>query len=234
MGKLILRMDSMKLLTYSSSKIEKSNNAGLGYLTAIMYLAPHNLSGHIVCPDATEGCIWACLNTAGRGQMNTVQQARINRTNFLFTNRPSFKAQLDTETKAHIRKARRMHLQPAVRYNGTSDIAWEYIVRMMRDYPDVTFYDYTKSLKRMDSNLPCNYSLTFSRSEKTRDVDITNLLRNGHNVAVVFHKVIPASYLGFPVIDGDAHDMRFLDPKGVIVGLKAKGKAKKDASGFVV
>jgi hypothetical protein len=25
-----------------------------------------------------------------------------------------------------------------------------------------------------------------------------------------------------------------LDPKGVIVGLKAKGKAKKDLSGFVV
>ena len=37
-----------------------------------------------------------------------------------------------------------------------------------------------------------------------------------------------------PVINGDKTDMRFKDPVGVIVGLKAKGKARKDTSGFVI
>ena len=36
------------------------------------------------------------------------------------------------------------------------------------------------------------------------------------------------------MIDGDVSDVRFNDPKGVIVGLRAKGDAKKDTSGFVI
>jgi len=44
---------------------------------------------------------------------------------------------------------------------------------------------------------------------------------------------MPNTYAGAPVVDGDASDLRFLDPDGVVVGLKAKGDAKKDTSGFV-
>ena len=59
------------------------------------------------------------------------------------------------------------------------------------------------------------------------------------NVAVVFRDKIPKSYKGYEVIDGDDSDLRFLDKfksweTGGIVGLKAKGPAKKDKSGFVV
>ena len=226
----------MQLLTYSSSKIEKSNNAGLGYLTAIMYLAPSKLSGHNVCPFASPGCIATCLNPAGRGRFDNVQQARINRTNFLFSNRQAFLAQLGREINAHVRKAARLGLKPAVRLNGTSDIAWEKVVPM-HTFPTVTFYDYTKSLKRVSSPMPSNYHLTFSRSEKAQGysvaADVGKAPESGVNVAVVFHDV-PDHYHGVIVIDGDNHDMRFLDPTGVIVGLKAKGRAKRDTSGFVV
>jgi hypothetical protein len=98
-------------------------------------------------------------------------------------------------------------------------------------FPDVQFYDYTKINNRKVSHIP-NYHLTFSKADGN-DMDVRIALSNGMNVAAVFHKV-PETYLGRQVIDGDETDLRFLDPKGVIVGLKAKGKAKKDTTGFVV
>jgi hypothetical protein len=53
----------MKLLNIgSNSKTIKSDILG-EYLTAILYLAPHNSSTYQVCPSATEGCKLACLNT---------------------------------------------------------------------------------------------------------------------------------------------------------------------------
>jgi hypothetical protein len=232
------------LLTYSSSKIEKSNNTDLGYLTAIMYLAPASLAGVNVCNHSSAGCRSVCLNTAGRGRFDNVQQARIRRTVLFFYNRSEYDAQLEKEIFAHVRKAKRLNLIPAVRLNGTSDIPFERVpflgsVNVMEHFPDVTFYDYTKYpyTARPTAKLPSNYHLTFSRSETPYSysvgADIGENLEHGRNVAVVFHKV-PAHYHGVTVIDGDAHDMRFLDPVGVIVGLKAKGKAKKDSSGFVV
>ena len=199
-----------------------------------MYLAPYNLSGHNVCPDATPGCIETCLNTAGRGRFDNVQNARIRRTKMFYDERDDFLSQLIDEIDAHIRKSKRLGLKPAVRLNGTSDIAWEKIkvvgISLLEMFPDVQFYDYTKSFKRATSTLPSNYHLTFSRSENTPDSEIAQVLAMGRNVAVVFGGDIPMSVR----VDGDKHDMRFLDPKGVIVGLTAKGKAKKDTSGFVV
>ena len=57
----------------------------------------------------------------------------------------------------------------------------------------------------------------------------------GMNYAVVFkNKLLPVGYEGYPVINGDSTDLRFLDPKGVVVGLYAKGRAKKSDSGFAV
>jgi hypothetical protein len=100
---------------------------------------------------------------------------------------------------------------------------------IMLAFPNVIFYDYTKLANRR--NLPPNYSLTFSLSEDN-DKSAEQALANGLNVAAVFRK-IPPTFLGRTVVDGDVSDLRFLDPSGVIVGLKAKGKAKKDTSGFV-
>ena len=60
----------------------------------------------------------------------------------------------------------------------------------------------------------------FSRSE-TNDVIAMDLLKKKVNVAMVFDKV-PTSYMGYKVIDGDENDLRYLDKKGVIVGLRYK------------
>lgn len=178
---------------------------------------------------------------------NAIQSARIARTRFFFENRESFTNQLHSEITAAIKLAAKHNLIPVFRLNGTSDLRWETIEitvankkdasvvtypNIMAAFPGVSFYDYSKLINRVD--LPANYSLTFSKADGN-DADATIAIARGMNVAVVFRTaVLPATYLGLPVIDGDSSDLRFLDPKGVIVGLKAKGKAKKDTSGFVV
>lgn len=113
-------------------------------------------------------------------------------------------------------------------------------------FPFIQFVDYTKNPNRFDKPLPANLHLTFSLSEDNA-ADAFRLLRRGVNVAVVFGinikkgEPLPATWQGFTVVDGDKHDLRFLDPKaapgmnGFIVGLSPKGnKAKKDRSGFVI
>jgi len=111
-------------------------------------------------------------------------------------------------------------------------------------FPNVQFYDYTKHFKRMikylKGDMPKNYHLTFSRNE-TNDFQSTQVLKSGGNVAVVFRNKLPETYKGFKVINGDEHDLRFLDQKNVVVGLKEKlslnkatGKLDRDKSGFVV
>jgi hypothetical protein len=124
---------------------------------------------------------------------------------------------------------------PVFRLNGTSDIRWETIpvggyATIMEMFPTVQFYDYSKLPNR--KNIPANYHLTFSRSE-SNDTHVVTAMENGMNVAVVFDKM-PETYAGRTVIDGTETDLRFLDGKSVIVGLEAKGQAKKDTSGFVV
>lgn len=205
-----------------------------GYLTGILYLAPHTLGGKpSICPFASPGCIKACLNTAGRGVFSSTQQARIRRTKAWRADPTDFVRRLAVEIRALEKRAKRMGLKPAVRLNGTSDIAWE-LTPIIRLFPGVQFYDYTKDPSRMFADLPANYHLTFSRSEKN-DADVLPLLRAYKQVAVVFAgKTLPTLYRGYRVIDGDRHDARFLDLCNVVIGLRAKGKAKHDTTGFVV
>lgn len=221
-----------KLLSLNNTKVLKSKE--YGYLTAILHLAPYTLSGHNVCPMASKGCAMACLNTAGMGKFSNVQQSRINKTKLFYSDRPLFVNTLIKEIHSLNKKATNEGLKLAIRLNGTSDLRWESLTNVIQSFPDIPFYDYTKIKNR--KGLPTNYSLTFSRSEDTTDEEVVDFVTNkGMNVAVVFgNKELPKHYLGLPVINGDEHDLRFLDPKGVIVGLSAKGKAKKDTSGFVV
>lgn len=219
----------MKLLTDSNPKLLKGMK--FGYLPFILHLAPYTLSGHNVCPASSPECRKLCLNTAGRGRFDKTQAARIRKTQYFFGNRSRFLWDLVRDIQAGIRKARKLGLIPCFRLNGTSDIRWEVVFPdLFEQFSYVQFYDYTKLVNRR--NLPDNYHLTFSLSENNGDV-IDTVFRNGMNVAAVF-KNIPEVYRGRKVIVGDEHDLRFLDPKGVYVGLTAKGEAKKvETGGFV-
>lgn len=223
----------MKLLTIGNTKTVKGE--AMGYMTFIMHLAPSTLSGYNTCPMASAGCASACLNTAGRGRFTATQEARIRKTKWFFENRDAFMFQLVKDIEAAIRKANREGMTPVFRLNGTSDIRWETVSvggfrNVMEVFPNVQFYDYTKLTNRRD--IPANYHLTFSRSE-SNDAYVSLMMDAGYNVAVVFD-AMPETYLGRKVIDGTETDLRFLDEKGVIVGLLAKGKAKKDTSGFTI
>ena len=225
----------MKLLNIDANA-KTVKGQGRGYMTAILYLAPADESGYEVCPMASAGCRKACLNKAGMGAFSTVQAARIAKTRLYFEDRAAFMAQLVSEVRAFIRKAIKLGLIPVVRLNGTSDIPWERVpvegrANIMELFPSVQFYDYTKRHNRR--NLPANYHLTFSLAEDN-DSRAGAAATNGANIAVVFRTDnFPATFMGMPVVDGDADDLRFLDGRGVVVGLKAKGPAKKDTSGFV-
>ncbi len=216
----------MKLLTVDNAKTTKGES--LGYLTGILYLAPASLSGVNLCPFSSAGCRAACLNTAGRGRFDSIQQARIIKSLHFINNRAGFILQLQDDIKALIRAAKRQGLKPAVRLNGTSDILWERIApELFTEFHDIQFYDYTKFPVGSRTNIPANYHLTQSYNEEVQ------LISNAINTAIVFNS-LPSTYKGKRVIDGTQHDLRFLDESNVVVGLLAKGKAKQDTSGFVV
>lgn len=224
----------MKLLSTANPKIQKG--ARLGYLSFILHLAPADLSGRETCPKRTAGCSAACLNTAGRGGMfkkgestNMIQEARIRKTQMYFEQRDAFLAQLRKDIVLGIKQAARLGLTPVFRLNGTSDLSVEKW-GIIEQFPTVQFYDYTKVLGRKVSHLS-NYHLTFSAADGN-DADVARAITQGMNVAAVFD-ALPDSYMGRPVIDADEHDLRFLDPAGAVAGLKAKGRAKKDTTGFV-
>ena len=224
----------MKLLNGGNYKTVKGES--FGWKTYGLHLSPFNISGNNVCPNASTGCAAACLNTAGRGIMRNVQEARIRKTQFFFDDREGFLRQLFKEIKSSIKSATRKQLNSCFRLNLTSDIAWErYIIPAFKDHQ---FYDYTKSKTRMRrflrGKLPENYHLTFSRSEDTKDAEVKEFCNAGGNVAVVFRGHLPSEWKGIKVIDGDVSDLRFQDEQGVIVGLVAKGLGKKDETGFVV
>jgi len=224
----------MKLLNGGNYKTSKGES--FGWKTYGLHLSPFNISGNNVCPNASTGCATACLNTAGRGAMRNVQEARIRKTQLFFNDREGFLRQLFKEIKSAVKSAARKELTPCFRLNLTSDIAWErYIIPAFKSYQ---FYDYTKSKQRMrrflDGRLPKNYHLTFSRSEDTSEEQIREFCDRGGNVAVVFRDHLPKQWRGIKVINGDTTDLRFQDERGVIVGLVAKGLGKKDETGFVV
>jgi len=212
---------------YSMDNPKAIKAQGFGWLNAIHYMAPADLAGvGNLCPAASEGCKALCLGWHS-GQAGMAKGAELN----------SVRA-----TELAERKAARMGLKLCVRLNGSTDIVWERIrvmrggveyPNMMAAFPSIQFTDYTKLASRFARPLPANYSLTYSRTDG-RDVDALRLLSAGHNVAIVFSGERPRQWCGVAAIDGDAHDLRHLDPRGVVVALAPKGRAaKRDRTGFV-
>lgn len=212
-----------------------------GVRTAVMYLAPSDISGYQVCAMAKIAqCEAPCLYKAGRGAFNSIQQARIRKTKRFFEDREQFMVDLFEDIMKFVMKCIKDQVVPLIRLNGTSDIKWENVPvlgapNIMALFPDVTFYDYTKLANRTD--LPENYDLTFSYSGvPAYQPYVKKAMSSNMRIATVFRSIpiIPETFLGKECIDGDDSDLRPYDPQGVIVALYAKGPAKKDTSGFVV
>lgn len=223
----------VKYLSKPSTNAKTAKSDKLGeYLTAILYLLP-DLE---LCPMSERaGCAATCLNTAGRGAFSNVQEARRRKSQAFKANPIAFVDQLKLDIYEHIRYCERRGKKPAVRLNGTSDIDWSKIKgsdgnTVFSCFPSVVFYDYTKMIKRKPLD---NYHLTVSYSEANAKY-ASMVAASDKNIAVVFRDRLPKTFLGRKVINGDKHDLRFLDPDNVVVGLLAKGSAKRDTSGFVI
>jgi hypothetical protein len=216
-------MPKYNLLSSGSTKIEKSNKLSDEWFSRIIYLAPDDLADgkRTLCPYAKVAkCNVPCLNTAGMGKFSNVQQSRIRKTLLFLNDQQEFMRQLVQDVNKFLKECDRLGKKPALRLNGTSDIQWENIEvdgyeNIFAMFPQIQFYDYTKIPTRKVEHIP-NYHLTWSYSE-ANDKD-----------------ALPKMFKGLKVIDGDKHDMRFLDETQVVVGLIEKGEAKKDTSGFVI
>lgn len=232
------------LLGKGNKKLLKGEK--FGYATYGLSLSSHtqNSKGVSVCPMASAGCASACLYGSGKGSMSNVIKGRTNKTEFFLSDRGEFLKMLYIEIAQLQLKHELEKTKFAIRLNVTSDISWEKFKikdgkNIFELFPNVTFYDYTKNYLRFKNKLPKNYHLTFSRSETNNEIALA-MLEKGVNVAIPFDEV-PKTYMGYKVIDGDISDLRFQDPKGVIVGLKYKnltGKGvdnqKAFTSGFAI
>lgn len=232
-----------KLLSDGSTNAKTKKNSLKSF---ILYLSPYtqNSFGKNLCANATKGCIDSCLFTAGMGSFSNVQKARIAKTDYLLSNKEAFLDQLAKELLYHYAKAKKAGERVAVRLNGTSDLDFFTLLQKYAQL-DVTkladhmaFYEYTKNInyiKRWEG--APNITYTFSKSESNASL-IPAAIAYGANVAAVFRKELPETYnvggTEIPVIDGDTSDIIMLYNKGKIIGLRAKGKAKKDYSGFVI
>jgi hypothetical protein len=226
------------LLSKGATNIKTAKN---DLETFILYMAPANtVEGLNLCPFASTGCKAACLYSAGRGRFSNVQLSRINKSKFWGYNRADFYIQLANELLKIHDKAIKQDKKIAIRLNGTSDVdhldllkRYSGIDFLETFYDNLLFYDYTKNFNHIKKYLGSTYKITFSRSE-TNENDAYLTLKNGGNIAVVFAGELPQFWKGYPVINGDETDLRYFDPENVVIGLKAKGDAKKDKSGFVV
>lgn len=209
--------------------------------TFILYLAPYNQNskGINICPKASKGCAAACLFTAGRGRFDNVKKARINRTEYFLADKERFCLQLAGELVQINKTAKKRGEQVAIRLNGTSDLDFIYLLKKYAgldpfSLSQLIYYDYTKIFGKVKKyiNEP-RYVLTFSRAEDNHS-EALEALQLGANVSAVFSGDLPQYYSGYKVIDGDQSDIVMIYNKGSILGLKAKGQAKNDASGFVL
>jgi hypothetical protein len=243
----------MQTTTKKRTALLSTNNAktikgeGKGYITYILYMSSYtaNSKGINLCSHASKGCAESCLVGSGFGGMYTgVMKGRMAKSDYFLSDRVEFLQQLKKEITRAVEKHKKDGAIVTIRLNGTTDIRYEKFrifdgLNIFEIFPDVQFYDYTKNYIRFDSVLPANYHLTFSRSE-TNHSKAMELLNKGINVAMVFDK-LPETFEGFKVINADLDDLRFLDPKGVICGLKYKkmtGKGvdntKAFTSGFAI
>jgi hypothetical protein len=239
-----LRKGKIELLSKGVTNTKTAKNE---LETYILYLSPYkgNSKGINLCPNA-QNCINDCLFIQGRGRFSSVQNSRIAKTEFYLGHRVEFLTQLVKELTKIYTKAQNTKTKICVRLNGTSDLDFLAIVKNrlnfdLLDYSTtlesqnfgIIFYDYTKILGKVEKYQNTNYSLTYSFQGTNLEESLKALELNA-NLAVVFRKKLPLEFLNTMVVDGDKSDLQTINHKGKVLGLKAKGSAKKDKSGFVV
>ena len=214
----------MRLLSKGESNSKQAKTLpGYNPLVFNLSLAASDsaVAGRTVCGHESPACREFCLHLTGMGSM--VFDSRVAKTRRLWNDRASFIADVTADLRSAERQGVKKSRPVVVRLDAFSDLPWENWVDMS-DFK-IQFYDYTKNPRRMhrflDGKMPANYHLTFSRSE-INDSEVKQVLRRGGNVAVVFDRSIPSRWGGRDVIDGTKHDFRYLDPTGVVVGLKFK------------
>jgi hypothetical protein len=244
----------LRHLLSTSHKIKLGE--GVDVLGAVMYLEPHTGAGRTVCPYSTPGCSQHCIDTTGRMVYDTHRNARVSKTKLFREFREEFMAQLRGEVGMHAVRARVLGMTPTIRLNGTSDLAfWQWEDEWLDPSVEgLRMVEYTKRPpgRGMLAALRRGWSFTFSWSDSPLSFERSLVWANhGVNTAVVVagspgssrtvDKAVAAALvergalMGRPVIDGDKHDARFLDPQvGGWTVLKAKGKAHNDRTGFVV
>ena len=230
-GSLTLLGDSTKIVKGEAIKV----------LTTVLYLAPANEARIVnTCPWATKACTAGCLgHTAGQMVFSTSKNSRIWKTILWKLCREEFYALLQFEIAAHERKARKANMIPAVRLDGTSDLGLAGLIAPSN--AGVTFYDYTKSLSRAveqgGKRGLSNWHITFSRSGEN-DPECAAVLKSGGNVAAVFatedENDFPETFMGYPTLNADTTDARFLDEPGHVGCLTWKGPLANAAAPFAV
>ena len=237
---------SMDLFGFDADSKTSKGNKLREYFTSILYLAPHKEANALknVCPWASEQCINLCLNDSGLASVfPKIKEARIRKTLMFHNEKEKFFNLFHRDIEKFTKFCGKHGVKPAVRDDGTSDLGLS--IMASKRHPNVQFYNYTKSVKRymdwMNGRYRDNVHFTFSRSEEN-ETDAFKILEAGGQVAFVFRKNIPDTWKGYQVVNGDLTDLRFTDRenfnipegKGFIVGLTAKGKARKGDSGFVI
>jgi hypothetical protein len=232
-----------------STKTEKSVKLGLADISLVLYLKPG-----VFCPKATEACLAGCLgDTSGHLAMpnGNAQRAMLRRSKWYLEDRQAFQDALIAEACDIVRSWKRSNSRTPkvlVRLNGTSDLPWDAtrldLRRALHGDADLRFYEYTKKWelhrrftldaaeKEHAARFACVHVL--SRHENTKEWEVLDACQRGYTVAVVFStkagQALPETYLDLPVIDGDLHDDRTVDPVGCIVGLRAKGAMRKGSA----
>lgn len=247
---------------YSTDSAKAAKASGFGYINAIHYMAPGNAAGAgNMCPHMSAMCSELCLGMySGQAAMvsdlehgtNSVRESRIMKARLFMADRHMYMNQMARQLFYIKRRAEKDGLQVCARPNGSSDNVFERIRFFVDEqtsrllgvpvgtlttlhalFSDTQFVDYTKNFKRL-GKAPANLHLVFSFSGDNHD-ECKAALAGGHSVAIVFGHGLPDTWWGHPVINGDTHDLRHLDPANVVVGLTPKGhKAKKSMNGFVM
>ena len=219
-------------LTGTSKKVKLGE--GLGYSTVVMYGSMASQSGINLCKNSTPECRKGCLGLSS-GHLSFHQQTMALKMWCFYFYPELSKAKLLQELRNHKEDSDRKGYNALARLNGSTDIDFTRLFDGQDTSKLPKQYDYTKDYERACRQIFSDYHLTYSISEDPESWDkAIALVKNGGTAAFVTERnkekakafsAKIAKWTGLKVVDGDRHDLRFLD-RGSLVCLTAKGDLK--------